>query len=291
VRFAHIDAEKANHSVSRLCRTLEVSRSGFYAWAQHATSARAKQDQRLVNQLRVLHAASQGCYGSPRLWRDLVANGEHVSRKRVARLMQEQGLVGRRRRRHRKTTDSAHAQPVAANVVNRQFAPAQLNRVWAGDITYIRTWEGWLFLAVVLDLRSRRVVGWAVADHMRTELVLEALRGAVLRRRPAAGLVHHSDRGSQYASADYRQALAQYGMQQSMSRKGNCWDNAVVESFFGTLKEELIYRGSWPTRQMAASAIGKYIDGFYNLRRRHSTLGYISPIEFERAGKVLEVAA
>lgn len=278
-------------TVSSLCRLYDVSRSGYYAAARRPKSARARQNQRLVTQLKVLHAESHGCYGSPRLWRDLLAAGVRVGRHRVARLMQQTGLVGRRRRRFRKTTDSAHAQPVAANVVNRQFAPQRPNQVWAGDITYVRTWEGWLYLAVLMDLCSRRVVGWAVADHLRTELALGALRGALLRRRPPAGLVHHSDRGIQYAAAEYRQVLVQQGIQPSMSRKGNCWDNAVVESFFATLKEELIYRASWPTRQQATEAIGKYIDGFYNRRRRHSTLGYLSPIEFENAGMVIDVAA
>jgi transposase InsO family protein len=254
-------------------------------------SVRATRDRQLTSRIRVLHAESRGSYGSPRIYRDLAAAGEAVSRKRVARLMQENGLAGRRKRRFRQTTDSAHALPVAKNWLKRHFSPAAPNQAWAADITYIRCWEGWCYLAVVIDLFSRRVVGWAVAEHMHTELVLEALQRAIIQRRPAAGLVHHSDRGSQYASAAYRAALAKHGIVQSMSRKGNCWDNAVVESFFATLKEECIHRGSWPTRARVRAAITEYIEQFYNCRRRHSTLDHVSPVDYELVSRMVEKAA
>jgi transposase InsO family protein len=270
---------------------LDVSRSGFYAWSLRPVSARATRDRQLTSRIRVLHAESRGSYGSPRIHRDLAAAGETVSRKRVARLMQESGLAGRRKRRFRQTTDSAHALPVVKNRLKRDFSPAAPNQAWAADITYIRCWEGWCYLAVVIDLFSRRVVGWAVAEHMRTELVLEALQRAITLRRPAAGLVHHSDRGSQYASAAYRAALAKHGIVQSMSRKGNCWDNAVVESFFATLKEECIYRRSWPTRSRVYAGIAEYIEQFYNCQRRHSTLDHVSPVEYELASRMVEKAA
>jgi putative transposase len=283
VRFAFIAAEKAHFPVTKLCRLLEVSRSGYYAWRQRKPSQRARRDRQLSAKVRVVHATNGGCYGSPRVYRELKAEGEQVSRKRVARLMRDQGLVGRQRRRFRKTTDSNHQELIAPNLVNRRFEAEGPNQLWAADITYVRTWEGWLYLAVVLDLYSRRVVGWATADHLRTELALEALRKAWLIRRPPKGLVHHSDRGVQYASNDYRSELERNGAVSSMSRRGDCWDNAVVESFFSTLKQELVYRRPWPTLASARRGIGDYIDGFYNVRRLHSTLGYLSPLDYELA--------
>jgi putative transposase len=279
------------YSVKTLCRVLEVTRSGFYAWCERGTCRRAKRDQQLTSKIRALHTQSHGTYGSPRIRRDLVEAGEKVSKKHIARLMQEQGLAGRRKRRFRKTTDSGHGLPVVGNLIARAFTRTAPNQAWVADITYIRTWEGWSYLAVVLDLYSRRVVGWALADNMRTDLVLEALRMAVILRRPERGLVHHSDRGSQYVSAECRNYLLEHEIVQSMSRKGNCWDNAVAESFFATLKEELIYRNSWPTRSRLREAIVDYIDGFYNRRRRHSTLGLVSPIEYELAGRQVEAVA
>ena len=268
-----------------------MSRSGFYAWCAREESEHARRDRQLTAKIRVLHADSKGTYGSPRIHCELIAQGECVGRNRVARLMRDEDIVGRRKRRFRKTTDSGHDQPVAPNLVDRAFEVDDVNEVWAEDITYVRTWEGWLYLAVLIDLNSRRVVGWAAANHMCTELVLEALRMATVRRRPPRGLVHHSDRGSQYASHVYQEALASYGMTTSMSRRGNCWDNAVVESFFSTLKEELIYRAAWPTVRRAREAIAEYIDNFYNTRRRHSTLGYVSPVEYEHRGRQEAVAA
>jgi transposase InsO family protein len=234
--------------------------------------------------IAAFHKESRGNYGSPRILEDLVADGERVSRKRVARLMRAQGLQGSRPRPFRATTDSDHDDPVANDLVARDFAPDGPDRVWAADITYVRTWEGWLYLAVVIDLWSRRVVGWAVADHMRTELVLKALDMAV-GQRSARGVTFHSDRGSQYTSGRFQTALTTRGMVSSMSRKGNCWDNAVAESFFSSLKTELIYRQPWPSASRARLAIHDYITGFYNYRRRHSFLGGVSPMAYEESSE------
>jgi transposase InsO family protein len=238
----------------------------------------------LVLKLKVLYKVNRETYGSPRLYRELKDQGFKAGRNRIARLMRENGLVATRPKRVRKTTDSSHSQPVAENVLDRKFDVPGPNRAWVTDITYIWTWEGWLYLAVVIDLFSRRVVGWSMAEHMRLELVLNALQMALGERLTDGGLlVHHSDRGSQYASETYRDTLAQQGIVCSMSRKGNCWDNAVAESFFATLKKELIARDSWPTRRSARSAIHEYITLFYNSRRRHSYLGFMSPMEYEHS--------
>jgi putative transposase len=284
VRFAFILAEKALFPVSVLCRVLEVARSGFYAWTRRPESQRAREDRRLRVSIRAAWKKSRRTYGSPRLHDDLKADGEKVSRKRVARLMKEDDVVGRqRRRRFVVTTDSKHALPIAPNVLDRKFEVAAPNRVWAGDITYLATAEGWLYLAVIIDLFSRRVVGWAIEEHMETSLVMGALEMALRRRhRDGEHLLHHSDRGSQYAAADYRKRLSAQGVECSMSRKGNCWDNAVVESFFGTMKAELedeVTAGA--SRAVARSAVADYIDNFYNSTRKHSSLGYLSPINYE----------
>ena len=283
MRFAFIEAEKALFPIRVMCRVLQVAVSGFYAWRKRPKSVRARRDEALAVKVRALHQTSRGTYGSPRVCRDLRAEGEGVGRKRVARIMREQGIRGCPPRRFRKTTDSNHSLAIAKNLVDRNFRPAAPDQLWATDITYVRTWEGWLYLAVVLDLYSRRVVGWASADHMHTELVANALQMAIDQRRPGPGVIHHSDRGSQYASQAYRGVLDEHGFIASMSRKGDCWDNAVVESFFGTLKQELIHRHSWPSRSKAKAAINEYIACFYNCRRRHSTLDYMSPMEYEAA--------
>jgi transposase InsO family protein len=282
VRFAFIAAEKARFPVRLLCRVLEVSRAGFYAWQDRAPSPHAHADERLGLEIAAIHAASRRCYGSPRVHVELGARGHRTSRKRVARLMRQRGLAGRRRRRFRATTDSHHTLPVAANVLDRQFAQPAPDVAWVTDITYIATGEGWLYLAVILDLCSRLVVGWAVSERITRELTLNALEMALVRRRPRRGLVHHSDRGSQYASGDYQAALAAEGMVCSMSRRGNCWDNAVAESFFATLKVELAHDAGWVTRQAACAELFEYIEVFYNGQRRHSSLGYLSPRAFER---------
>lgn len=281
MRFAFIRANRGDFPTAWMCRRLEVSTSGFHRWLTAAEPRRARRDRQLGVLIRAHHVASRGTYGSPRIHRDLASDGHRVGRKRVARLMREHGLVGASPRRFRRTTDSNHDSPIAPDLVARDFDPEAPNKVWAADITYVRTWEGWTYLAVVIDLYSRRVVGWATADHMRTELVLSALTMAFDARRPAPGLIHHSDRGSQYASHAHRRALERMGARCSMSRKGDCWDNAVIESFFGTLKQELLYRQAWPTRRAADRAIDDYIDRFYNPRRRHSYLDYVSPLEYE----------
>jgi transposase InsO family protein len=282
VRYQFIGAEKAEFPVRLMCRILKVTRGGFYAWLHRGTSARAQANERLRLRIRDIHQRSRGTYGSPRICAELEAEGFKAGRNRVAREMRQMGLLGRRPKRFRKTTDSDHTQPVAANLLDRNFDVERPNQVWATDITYIWTREGWLYLAVVIDLFARRVVGWAMAAHMRTELVLEALGMALGRRLPPAGLMHHSDRGSQYASGDYRKLLDRHGIVCSMSGKGACWDNAVAESFFGTLKVELVYRSPWDDRATARLEISEFIECFYNSQRRHSSLGYRTPAEHER---------
>ena len=286
-------AEKAIFPVLVLCRVLEVSRSGFYGWmrSEGRRSTRDESDAALTTKIAEAHTRSRGTYGSPRIHEELQAGGMHVGRNRVARLMKEQGLHGCRPRPFRTTTDSRHGEPIAPNLLERNFAPAGPDQVWASDITYVRTWEGWMYLAVVIDLWSRRVIGWSVADHMRTELVLGALEMAVGQRVPEPNLIHHSDRGSQYASGDYRGALTAHGILCSMSRKGDCWDNACVESFFATLKTELIHRRPWPTMQEARLAIHEFIGCFYNSQRTHSFLGYMAPTDFERRFEAEAAAA
>ena len=281
MKFAFIDAQKARHKVHALCRLLGVSRSGYYAWKKRSTSPRRAQDRRLAEQVAHIHARSRGVYGSPRVHAALRATGVLVARKRVERLMREQGLRGRAPRRYRATTDSEHTLPVAPNVVERDFEVTAPNEVWVTDVTYVATREGWLFLAVIVDLFSRRVVGWATSARNDTSLALEALRSAVRARQPPRGLLHHSDRGSPYASDAYRAELDAHGIERSMSRRGDCWDNAVAESFFGTLKRELVPEAGYPSRARAHEAIADFIDDFYNLHRRHSHNDYLSPVEFE----------
>ena len=285
MRCACIARHRGEYPVRLMCRVLAVSPSGFYAWLTRAPSARAIADERLMLNIRVAHARSDGTYGAPRIQRDLRDDGLAVGTKRVARLLRRAGLAGEPgHRRGPRTTDSAHADPVAPNVLDRRFdvtGVRRLDRVWVSDLTYVPTREGWLYLAVVLDLASRRVVGWAMGPSLEVELALGALRMAITARAPSPGLLHHSDRGSQYACAEYAAALAAHGMLASMSRKGDCWDNAVAESFFATLERELIARRDWRTRTEARQAIFHYIETWYNRRRRHSTLGYVSPAQYE----------
>jgi transposase InsO family protein len=283
VKFAFVAAEKATYPVRVLCQTLGVSRAGFYAWHTRPPAARRQADQRLGVEIQAIHAETRQRYGSPRVHAELRDRGHQVGRKRVARLMRQHGLCARRRRRFRVTTDSNHPWPVAPNVLARQFAVAAPDTAWVTDITYLWTREGWLYLAVILDLFSRAVVGWAMSAQITTQhLTLQALTMALGRRRPPHGLLHHSDRGSQYASADYQRALTAHGIVGSMSRRGNCWDNAVAESFFATLKVELAHDADWATRAEARGDVFTYLEGFYNGARRHSALGYLSPLVFER---------
>ena len=282
MRFGFIAAEKATFPVRVLCRMLQVSRAGFYAWQARPPAPRAQADERLGLEIAAIHAESQRRYGSPRIHAELVHRGCRTSRKRVARLMRVHGLVARRRRRFCVTTQSRHPFPIAPNVLARQFERAVPDQAWVTDITYIPTGEGWLYLAVILDLCSRFAVGWAMSERITDDLTLDALGLALARRRPPRGLLHHSDRGSQYASGDYQRALAQHGIVCSMSRRGDCWDNAVAESFFATLKVELVHDAAWATRAAARTELFEYLELFYNAQRRHSALGYLSPRAFER---------
>jgi transposase InsO family protein len=280
MRFQFIEAEKANHSVALLCRVLQVTRAGFYAQAKRPTSPRARREHELKAMVREVFQDSRGRYGSPRVHAELKAQDQPVSRKRVARLMRAQGLMARPRRRFVHTTKADAASEPAPNLVARNFRVAEPNRVWAGDITYLPTREGWLYLAVMLDLYSRRVVGWATSESIDHELVCNAFQSAVAQRRPKAGFIAHSDRGSQYTSYAYQRQLASVGAACSMSAKGECWDNAVVESFNSSLKRELSLKPT-VSRSEAKAALFEYIEAFYNSKRRHSTLDYLSPAEFE----------
>ncbi len=281
--FPFVEAEKAERrNVAKACELLEVSRSAFYDWHTHRPSTRQLADDALGERIQAIYDDSRGTYGWPRVHRALRREGVCASRKRVARIMRQKGLVGRCRRRWTNTTIS-DPETVAVDLLKRVFGPetVELDRVYVSDITYVWTWEGWLYLATVIDLASRRVVGWSMADHMRTSLVADALRMAVAARQPAPGLIFHSDRGTQYTSAEFTDLLGEHEMVQSLSRPRQCWDNAVPESFFASLKEELIHRRSWATRAQVRRAIVEYIEVFFNRRRLHSSLGYLSPAEYE----------
>lgn len=284
-KFACIAAHRTEYAVVLMCRVLEVSPAGFYAAQQRGPSAHAVRDEQLRVRIRTAHQASRQRDGAPRVHHELTAvQGECVAKKRVARLMQSDGLRGRRPRRFVPTTDSAHGDPVAPNTLARQFEVAAIpacDRIWASDLTYVPTREGWLSLAVILDLASRRVVGWALRATLERELVLAALGMALVHRQPDAGILLHSDRGSQYASAEYRARLTAHGAAASMSRRGNCWDNAVAESFVATVKVELVHESDWATRDEARGAIFEFIEVWYNRERRHSSLGYDTPVEYE----------
>jgi putative transposase len=282
VKFAFMLAEKAHFPIAFMCRHLLVSRPGFYAWRKRPESERSKSNRHLAARVKQVHEESRGTYGSPRVHAELAAEGTPVGRHRVAKLMRQQGIRARRKRRFVRTTDSKHDLPVAPNLVQRDFSAAEPNRLWVADITYIWTREGWLYLAAVVDLFSRYVVGWALSETIDRHLALAALNAALKTRRPATGLVHHSDRGSQYASGDYQAALAAHGMACSMSRKGDCWDNAPAESFFSSFKMELVHHVDFLSRASARSSVFDYIEVFFNRRRRHSTLGYKSPAQYER---------
>ena len=292
MRYAVITRHRDEFTVRLMCRVLEVSPSGYSASCQRAPSWHALNDEVLLARVRIIHAESGESYGAPRVHQELQAEGLPASAKRVARLMRAEGLVARPRKARRIcTTDSNHDHPIAPNLLARQFDVngVAIDRVWVTDITYIPTREGVLYLAVVLDLGSRRCVGWAMRDTMEVELALSALRMAREARRPAPGLIHHSDRGSQYSSGVYRAALAAHGMVASMSAKGDCYDNAVAESFFSTLEFELLMKHDWHSKAEARRGIFRYIETWYNRKRRHSTLGYLSPAEYE--GQLQEQAA
>lgn len=282
MKYQYIQAEKAHYPIEVLCRVLHVARSGFSAWCARGESARQRQNICLLTQIRACYRASQGRYGSPRIHQDLRAQGIRIGRHRVARLMRIHGIRSCCRRRVWRASRVVPPEFVAANHLQRVFTATAPNQKWAGDITYVATREGWLYVAVLMDLYSRRIVGWALDERMTTALTSHALEMALQHRGRPTGLVHHSDRGCQYGATVYQQRLLALNIQCSMSRPGNCWDNAVVESFFATLKTELIHQRSLMTRPEACAAIFEYLEVFYNRARRHSTLGYLSPVEFER---------
>lgn len=293
MKYRAIESRRSQFSVALMCRVLGVSRSGFYAAGKRAASASAKRDEQLRRQIRAVYQQSRRTYGSPRVHAELQAQGQQCGRKRVARLMRLEGLRVTAHRCFRpQTTNSRHLHQVAENVLARRFSVTEIeatNRVWAGDITYVPTREGWLYLAVILDLASRRVVGWSMKRSLDAGLAIAALQMALQARSPSNGLLHHTDRGVQYAALDYQELLARHKIMPSMSRRANCYDNAVVESFFATLEWELIDRCDWATRDAARVAIFDYIECWYNRQRRHSSLGYLSPMEYEQ--KLLSQAA
>jgi putative transposase len=280
--FGFIAARKAEHSIKLMCRVLGVSRSGFHAWRRREPCVRAVEDERLTGRIREIHRSNRGVYGSPRIHAELrLVDGERIGRKRVERLMRQDALSGLQEKRWRTTTIRVPGVRVCEDLVERSFAAAGPDRIWVADITYLRTWEGWLYLAAIQDLFSRRIVGWGMADHMRSELVVDALEMALGRRRPAPGLIYHSDQGSQFVSLAFGQAARAAGIAQSMGSRGDCYDNAVAESFFATLKKELIHRRSWPSKAELRTEVFDYIEVFFNRQRRHGTLGMLSPVEFE----------
>lgn len=286
MKYRAIKDHADRFSVSLMCRLLGVSRSGYYDWLERAPSMRACENRRLLVAIRACFARSQQDYGSPRITMELREAGERCSKNRVARLMRMERLQAKRVRKWCASPQGTDQLAVAGNTLNRQFAVSEPNRVWASDISYVWTEEGWIYLAVVMDLYSRAIVGWSVRTDLTVELSLEALQMALGRRKPGAGLLHHSDRGVQYAAADYQRALSEHGIACSMSRKGNCWDNACVESFFSTLKLERVYHRQYRTRAEAKRDIIEWIEVTYNRRRRHSTLGYRSPAQFEELANV-----
>jgi transposase InsO family protein len=282
VKFDWIDQHRQEFDVRLMCRVLEVTAGGYYRWRRRPPSATTTRRSEIVRQIRHSHEQSRGLYGYPRVHADLKAAGVDVCRNTVARYMREEGIVSKIKRRFRiVTTDSRHDGPIAANLLNRQFAAEAPDRKWCCDITYVQTRQGPLYLAAVIDCCTRKIIGWAMNNHLRAELCLDALEMAVERRRPPAGLLHHSDRGVQYASEAYRLFLERHELVASMSRTGNCYDNALMESFFGTLKVELIYQEDYATREQARRSIFEYIEVFYNRQRRHSAIGYMSPETFE----------
>jgi len=265
-----------------MCRVFEVSRSGYYQWVSRKPSRRQLDNQSLDAQIRQIHESSRGCYGSPKITRELRSRGRRVGKNRVARRMRQAGLRSKVRRKYRVTTNSKHRFPVAPNLLERKFSADAPDQVWVSDISYLATRSGWLYLTVIIDLFSRLVVGWALSSSLSHEMVVAALKRAIRRRRPGKGLIFHSDRGVQYACTDFRKELAEHGFIQSMSRKGDCWDNAVAESFFGIMKTELVYHERYTGHQDALRSVFEYIEAFYNRERIHSALGYLSPAEYEK---------
>ena len=285
MKYACIRSHLGEFKVRLMCRVLSVSASGFYAWKKRRPSQRSKQDRSLLLEIEKSHKKSRKSYGSPRVFRDLKDLGLKVGEKRVARLMREAGIKAKTAKPFRGTTNSDHSHPIAPNILDRQFSPSLAggpNQVWSADITYIPTREGWLYLSAVLDQWSRRVVGWSMQERAGSSLAIDAIKMALSYRRPGTGMLHHSDRGIQYAAADFRKLLKSRRIECSMSRKGDCWDNAVSESFFATLKKELVQDSDWKTREEARSALFEWIEVWYNRQRRHSSIGYVPPAEYEK---------
>ena len=282
MRFCFIRDHQGQYPVVVLCSVLEVSRSGYYSWLSRPESPTCQANRSLSREIAEIHRDSRSSYGSPRVYRELKRRGKTVGRHRVARLMRRDGLQAKSRRRFKATTDSRHTHPVAPDLLHREFNPEGPNRVWASDITYIWTLEGWLYLAVIMDLYSRGIVGWSMAERLTSPLVRDALQMALQQRRPPVGLLHHSDRGSQYAAGDYQELLTKNGILCSMSRRGNCWDNAPVESFFSTLKREWVFHQRYRTRAEARQSIFDYIERFYNRQRIHTSIEDLSPMQFEQ---------
>lgn len=281
MKYWFMDQYRSLHGVQRMCRVIGASRSGYYGWRRQQESKRQKDNEKILMEIKESHKNSHRAYGSPRITEDLQAKGIKCSKNRVARLMKVHGIIAKTKKKFKATTSSKHNLPVAENLLNQDFVAEKPNTVWVSDITYIATLEGWLYLAVILDLYSRQVVGWAMSDRLTAGFVIKALYQAIGRRNPVRGCIFHSDRGVQYASADFRDVLNSHGFIQSMSRKGNCYDNAVAESFFHTLKIEHVYDYRYETRAEAIQSVFEYIEMFYNRQRRHSAIGYRSPVSFE----------
>jgi len=286
MKYQYIKQYRSAFRVRKMCQVLEVSQSGYYRWCKRAHSRRVQENEQLSLKIRQLHRDSRELYGSPRITQELRAQGCHYNEKRVARLMRLGNRAGKTKRRFKVTTKSQHSLPVAENLVKRNFRATGPNRLWASDITYIWTGEGWLYLLAIMDVYSRQIVGWAMGNRLTQDLAIQALQQAIWRRKPLPGCIFHSDRGSQYAGHEFRTLLKQYGFIQSMSGSGNCYDNAIMETFFHTLKTELVYFERYATRSEAQGSIFEYIEVFYNRERRHSALNYKSPIDFERLGEV-----
>jgi putative transposase len=285
VKFQFIHDHRHLFPIVRLCQALEVSENGYYNWRIRGKSKRKRDDEQLSERIEDAYHMNRGKYGSPRIHAELQAQGVQCGRKRVARLMQEKQLIARRTRRKARTTNSNHSFPIAPNLLERDFEASAPHKKWMADITYIETQEGWLYLAGVIDAYSRKIVGWAMGKHHDAELVSTALRMALQQRRPGADLIHHSDRGSEYASLCYQKLLREHKMQVSMSKKGDCYDNALAESFWATLKEECCEQTLFSSRNEAKAAIFEYIEVYYNRKRRHSSLGYVSPVDYENQGE------
>lgn len=290
MRYQFIDTEKKVFPISLLCKVMNVSRSGFYSWSCRDKSDREKERERLIPKVKKIHKEVRGAYGARRISEELTAKGENCGRTKAATLMQLANVAAKQKKKFKATTDSKHKLPVAPNVLNRNFVVSQPDVAYCSDITYIWTTEGWLYLAVVIDLYSRKIVGWSLKSRMTKDLVINALQMAIWRRRPLPGLIFHSDRGSQYCSNDFQRFLKENRMTSSMSRKGNCWDNSVAESFFGSLKTERVFDSLYPTRETARRDIVDYIEMFFNSRRRHSYLAYLSPNDFEKMMELKKAA-